>query len=98
MLSVTDLNAPINRGVYLAKLNRKEFLQLGYDGPDEPDAQLDAMEEMVAKGCADILVVTLGPKGALLTSRFGDRAALTPPPTDIVSHVEIGSASCRASE
>src|SRR5690625_6679528 len=97
-VSGTALQAPLDEGVYLAKLNRKEFLQLGYDGPDEPDAQLDAMEEMVAKGCADILVVTLGPKGALLTSRFGERAALRPPPSAIVSHVEIGSASCRASE
>lgn len=89
-VSGTALQAPLDEGVYLAKLNRKEFLQLGYAGPDEPDAQLDAMEAMVAKGYADILVVTLGPKGALLTSRFGDREALTPPPTAIVSHVGAG--------
>src|SRR5690625_5500497 len=76
-VSGTALQAPLDEGVYLAKLHRKEFLQLGYAGPDEPDAQLDAMEEMVAKGYADILVVTLGPQGALLTRRLRDREALT---------------------
>lgn len=80
----------LDEGVYFAKLNYKEFVQLGYTGPDETDAQLDAMEEMVAKGYAEILVLTLGSKGALLVSRFGDRGALTPPPTDIVSHVGAG--------
>lgn len=89
-VSGAALQAPLDEGVYLAKLNRKEFVQLGYTGPEETEAQLDAMEEMVARGYADILVVTLGPKGALLVSRFGDRGALTPPPTDIVSHVGAG--------
>jgi 6-phosphofructokinase 2 len=89
-VSGAALQATLDEGVYLAKLNREEFAQLGYNGPDDPDEQLAAMAKIVAKGCAEILVVTLGPKGALLASRAGDRWALTPPPTKIVSHVGAG--------
>ncbi|MDQ2076848.1 1-phosphofructokinase family hexose kinase [Marinimicrobium sp. ABcell2] len=89
-VSGSALQPPLDEGVYLAKLNRKEFAQLGYTGPDDPEAQLTAMEDIVAKGYVEVLVVTLGPKGALLVSRAGDRWALTPPPTKIVSHVGAG--------
>lgn len=84
------LTAPLKVGVYMAKLNLKELYQLGYTGEIDHKKQLAAMAKMVEDGFADILIVTLGDKGALLADRNGKLLQLAPPPTKVVSHVGAG--------
>lgn len=85
------LAAPLNAGVYLAKLNRSEFADSGYLGSlDDYHAMLCAMADMVERGMAEALIVTLDAHGALLASRDGTRLHICPPPTKIVSHVGAG--------
>ena len=84
------LLAPMQEGVFLAKLNRREFGDLGYDGPDDYPSVLDAMGRRVEAGQAEALIVTLDADGALLASRDGLRLHLRPPPTRVISHVGAG--------
>lgn len=85
------LAAPLKAGVYLAKLNRGEFVDSGYSGSlDDYQGMLAAMAEMVANGMAEALIVTLDAEGALLASRHGNRLHIRPPPVKVVSHVGAG--------
>lgn len=85
------LAAPLKAGVYLAKLNRGEFVDSGYSGSlDDYQSMLAAMAEMVANGMAEALIVTLDAEGALLASRDGDSLHVRPPATKVVSHVGAG--------
>lgn len=84
------LAAPMKAGVYLAKLNRGEFADLGYSGSDDYQHMLAAMGEIVESGRAEALIVTLDAEGALLASRNGDRLHVRPPPTKVRSHVGAG--------
>ncbi|MFT5396805.1 MAG: 6-phosphofructokinase 2 [Gammaproteobacteria bacterium] len=77
-------------GVYMAKLNLKEFYQLGYTGEIDHKKQLAAMAKMVEDGFADILILTLGDQGALLADRNGKLLHIAPPSTKVVSHVGAG--------
>jgi 6-phosphofructokinase 2 len=85
------LAAPLKAGVYLAKLNRAEFADSGYSGSlDDYPRMLAAMAEMVARGMAEALIVTLDANGALLASRDGDSLHVRPPQVNVVSHVGAG--------
>ncbi len=84
------LASPMQAGVYLAKLNRGEFADLGYSGSDDYQHVLAAMGEIVEGGRAEALIVTLDAEGALLASRNGDRLHVRPPSTKVVSHVGAG--------
>lgn len=77
-------------GVYLSKLNREDFVTLGYRGSDDMENRLNAMTEMVAKGYAELLVLTMGADGALLATRQGDRLHVAPLPVEVVCHVGAG--------
>jgi len=88
--SGTALAAPMQEGVFLAKLNRREFGDLGYDGPDDYGSVLAAMAERVEAQQAEALIVTLDADGALLASRDGLRLHLRPPKTRVISHVGAG--------
>lgn len=92
---VLDTSGPalkpcLEAGVYLAKLNREEFAELGYDGPGDHESRLALMGDMVEAGYAELLVLTLGPNGALLATADGLRLHAAPPPTAVVSHVGAG--------
>ena len=84
------LIAPLKVGVYMAKLNLKEFYQLGYTGESDHKKQLAAMAKMVEDGFAHILILTLGDQGALLADRNGKLLHIAPPSTKVVSHVGAG--------
>lgn len=84
------LKPALEEGVHLVKLNREEFVELGYKGNGDYESRLAMMGEMVDSGYADILIVTVGPDGALLATRDGKRIHVSPPPTPVVSHVGAG--------
>lgn len=86
------LEVALKAGVHLAKLNRKELVQLGYTGDGDHASRLAMMGKLVEQGMAELLVVTLGADGALLASRDGLRLHASPPPTRVVSHVGAGDA------
>jgi len=77
-------------GVYLSKLNREDFITLGYTGGEDTESRLAAMATMVAKGYAELLVLTLGGNGALLATRAGHMLHVAPLPVTVVSHVGAG--------
>jgi 6-phosphofructokinase 2 len=89
-ISGKPLQLALESGVYLVKLNREDFSSLGYSGGDNYQSRLSALTAMVAKGYADIMVLTLGPRGALLATREGDHLHAAPPPVEVVSHVGAG--------
>ncbi len=78
------------KGVYLAKLNYGEFIDLGYSGSRDRSSILEAMGRMVDQGFADNLIVTLDADGALLASSTGERLHARPPETRVISHVGAG--------
>ncbi|MCH8498947.1 MAG: 1-phosphofructokinase family hexose kinase [Marinobacter sp.] len=88
--SGAPLRAALKAGVYIAKINHQEFAELGYTFDGEVDSMLEAMVRMVNEGSTEILIVTLGPKGALLVSRDGECLHAWPPPTEVVGHVGAG--------
>ena len=88
--SGVPLRAALAAGVHIAKINHQEFAELGFTFDGEVDSMLDAMVRMVHEGNTDILIVTLGPKGALLVSRDGECLHAWPPPTEVVGHVGAG--------
>lgn len=85
-----SLKPTLEAGVHLAKLNREEFSELGYSGDGDHESRLALMGEMVEAGYAELLVVTLGPGGALLATVDGLRLHAAPPPTPVLSHVGAG--------
>jgi 6-phosphofructokinase 2 len=76
--------------VFLAKLNKVEFAQLGYSGPDDHESMLSGMASMVNEGVAEALIVTLDADGALLVASSGERCHFRPPATEVVGHVGAG--------
>ncbi len=77
-------------GVYLAKLNFGEFVDLGYSGSRDCSSTLEAMGQMVDQGFADNLIVTLDADGALLATSAGKKLHARPPETRVISHVGAG--------
>ncbi|CAM4201654.1 1-phosphofructokinase family hexose kinase [Vreelandella rituensis] len=78
------------KGIYLTKLNFREFVDLGYSGPEDYSSILGSMGQMVNQGLADNLIVTLDADGALLASSAGEKLHARPPETRVISHVGAG--------
>ena len=89
-VSGKPLQLALETGVYLVKLNREDFCALGYSGTDDYQSRLTALATMATKGYADIMVLTLGPRGALLATREGENLHAAPPVVEVVSHVGAG--------
>ncbi|XKH59114.1 1-phosphofructokinase family hexose kinase [Halomonas sediminis] len=78
------------KGIYLTKLNFREFVDLGYSGSEDYSSILEAMRQMADQGFADNLIVTLDADGALLASSAGEKLHARPPETRVISHVGAG--------
>jgi 6-phosphofructokinase 2 len=78
------------KGVYLAKLNYREFIELGYSGSQDRSSILAAMGQFVDQGFAEHLIITLDADGALLACSTGERLHARPPETRVISHVGAG--------
>jgi len=89
-VSGKPLQLALETGVYLVKLNREDFSGLGYCGSDDYQSRLNALTAMAAKGYAEVMVLTLGPRGALLATSDGENLYAAPPPVEVVSHVGAG--------
>lgn len=86
------LSETLFHGAYLAKLNRKEFASLGYDEYASLAELKAQMQDLVARGAVDVLIVTLTLGGAVLVSKDGDCWYISAPEAHIVSHVGAGDA------
>jgi len=84
------LKGALYRNAYLAKLNRKEFAELGYSEHDEVPALVKQMQKEVSAGAVQNLIVTLSKGGAVLVTASGDAIFMMPPEVKIVSHVGAG--------
>lgn len=83
------LRAALEEGVFFAKPNRKEFRDMMGAQMDDPAAMAAAARSFLEKGRAEVLVVSMGADGALLTTRDGQFRA-TPPPVETHSSVGAG--------
>ncbi|WP_224368210.1 1-phosphofructokinase family hexose kinase [Hyalangium versicolor] len=83
------LRAALAEGVFFAKPNRKEFRDMMGPQVEEPAGMAAAARAFLEKGNAEILVVSMGADGALLTTRQGQYRA-TPPPVETHSSVGAG--------
>jgi 6-phosphofructokinase 2 len=83
------LHAALEEGVFFAKPNRKEFRDMMGTQVDDPAALAAAARSFLEKGRAELLVVSKGAEGALLTTREGQFSA-TPPPVETHSSVGAG--------
>ncbi len=83
------LRAALEEGVYLAKPNRREFRDMTNVAEDNPEAMAAAARSFVEQGRAELLVVSMGAEGALLTTRQGQCRA-TPPKVETQSSVGAG--------
>jgi 6-phosphofructokinase 2 len=84
------LHEALKAGVYLVKLNREDFVALGYDGEDTPQERVKTMRRMVNDGMAENMVLTLGPNGALMVNNAGESLHAVPPTVTVISHVGAG--------
>jgi 6-phosphofructokinase 2 len=80
------LSAALAQGVYLIKPNVHELMDLAHLHADDLDGQAAACRQIVERGQAQIVALTLGDKGALLTTRDGAwySPALTIEPASVV--------------
>ncbi len=62
------LREGVKGGVYLVKPNLRELAQLAGAEPADEEGQLAAARELVTRGSAQVVVVSLGAAGALLVS------------------------------
>lgn len=83
------LRAALEEGVFFAKPNRKEFRDMMGTRVDDPTAMAEAARNFLEKGRAELLVVSMGADGALLTTRTGQYRA-TPPKVETHSSVGAG--------
>ncbi|MDY7225652.1 1-phosphofructokinase family hexose kinase [Hyalangium rubrum] len=83
------LRAALEEGVFFAKPNRKEFRDMMGPQVDEPAGMAAAARSFLEKGRAEILVVSMGADGAMLTTREGQYRAV-PPPVKTASSVGAG--------
>jgi len=65
------MQAALDEGVHLVRGNFAEFQEYTGKALEDPREQEEAMLELVERGYADVVILTLGPYGALLTSREG---------------------------
>ncbi len=82
------LRAALEEGVFFAKPNRKEFRDMMGAQVDEPAALAAAARSFLEKGRAEVLVVSMGADGALLTTREGQYRAVPPP---VETHSSVGA-------
>jgi len=82
------LAAALEEGVYLAKPNRRELRELTGLAAEDLATQAAAARELVARGRAEVLAVSMGADGALLTTRDGQLRATTPP---VETHSSVGA-------
>jgi len=83
------LEAALRQGVYLIKPNMREFAELSGEEPgDERDTRAQA-REVLRRYKLEVLIVTLGDKGALMTTR-DEQLRFRPPETRTVSPVGAG--------
>lgn len=83
------LQAALAEGVYLAKPNRREFRDMTGVASDDVAALAPAARAFVEKGSAEVLVVSMGADGALLTTR-DEQLRAVPPPVETSSSVGAG--------
>lgn len=62
------LAAALDEGVFLVKPSRRELGELIGQSLDTPTAQVDAAQELVARGASQLVALTLGGSGAVLAS------------------------------
>jgi 6-phosphofructokinase 2 len=82
------LLAALEEGVFMAKPNRKEFRDMMGAQVDEPAALPALARSFLAKERTQLLVVSLGADGALLTTREGQFRAVPPP---VETHSSVGA-------
>lgn len=84
------LHAALKEELFLVKPNEREFAQLA--GEDIADDEADRREQargVLERTRAQVMIVTMGDRGALLTSRDG-QIRQRPPRVDVVSPVGAG--------
>ncbi|WP_141591277.1 MULTISPECIES: 1-phosphofructokinase family hexose kinase [unclassified Myxococcus] len=91
---VVDTNGPplraaLEEGVFMAKPNRRELRDLSGASVEDFATQAAAARELVAQGRAEVLAVSMGADGALVTTRTAQFRA-TPPPVRTYSSVGAG--------
>ncbi len=82
------LRAALEEGVYMAKPNRRELRDLSGVAVEDFDTQAAAARELVAAGRAELLAVSMGADGALLTLP-GAQFHASPPP--VKTHSSVGA-------
>ncbi len=83
------LAAALDEGVFLVKPSRRELGELIGQLLDTPKAQVDAAQELVARGASQLVALTLGGSGAVLAS--GDEVLrLATPMVEVQSTVGAG--------
>ena len=87
--SGTALVAALNEGVYLVKPNLRELQEIANVPLSGPDAWVEASRRLVASGRAEVVALSLGHRGALLTTVNGTLRAHAPD-VHVVSAVGAG--------
>jgi 6-phosphofructokinase 2 len=85
-----ELAEVVKGGPTIVKPSRRELASLVDRLPAGDDALERAGREVLARGVAGALVVSLGPAGAALLERDGPTTWFTPPPVEVVSTVGCG--------
>lgn len=90
------LERALRAGVHVVKPNWREFDQLaGAVGPLDDEARRTLAARLVRDGAADAIVVTLGARGALVTTA-AEQVEIAAPPVEVVSAVGGGDAFAAA--
>ncbi|WP_426750568.1 1-phosphofructokinase family hexose kinase [Myxococcus sp. Y35] len=82
------LRAALEEGVYMAKPNRRELRDLSGAGTEDFATQAAAARELVARGRAELLAVSMGAEGALVTLPDAQFRAAPPP---VQTHSSVGA-------
>lgn len=83
------LKAALREGVYLIKPNIREFGELSGKQPGDEQDTREQARDVLRQHKLEVLIVTLGDKGALMTTPDG-QVRFRPPPTPTVSPVGAG--------
>lgn len=90
--SKAALRATAAAGVFLLKPNRRELAQLVDRRLEDRDAQRAAARELLEREAAEIIVVSLGPEGALVA--WGDEVVeLAAPEVEVRSRIGAGDST-----
>jgi 6-phosphofructokinase 2 len=83
------LKAALEEGVYLFKPNRRELKELTGRELEDPNDQEQACQDLLEQGRSEVIALTLGEEGALLTSAEGSRR-IEVPEQEVKSSVGAG--------